>query len=78
MGGDDTCMSCSPWKHRLGGLKHAWVVAGRLAGWGRRLSDGAASRSGALVCVIFCASSVLPGEACALLSELFGHGSGCR
>jgi hypothetical protein len=49
------------------------VVAGRLAGWGRRLSDGATSCSGAPVCVILYDSSALPGEACALLGEQFGR-----
>jgi hypothetical protein len=35
MDGDGTCASCSPWRRRLGGLKHVRVVAGWLAGWGR-------------------------------------------
>jgi hypothetical protein len=75
MGGDDACSSCSPWRRHLGGLKHTRVVVGRLAGWARHLSDGVVSCSGASVCVILCASSILPGEACALLGEQFGRGS---
>jgi hypothetical protein len=77
MGGDNACTSCSSWRHRLGGLEHAQVVAGRLIGWGHRLSDGAVSRSGAPVCVIFCISLILSGETYALLGELFGRGSEC-
>jgi hypothetical protein len=44
MGGDDACTSCSPWRRRLGGLKHDQVVTGRLAGWVCRFSDGSLGR----------------------------------
>jgi hypothetical protein len=48
-----------------------------LIGWGHRLSDGAVSCSGVPVCVIFCISLILSGEAYALLGELFGRDSEC-
>jgi hypothetical protein len=52
MGGGGPYTSCSHWRCRLGALKHVWVVAGWLAGWGSRLSDGAVSRSTPLSSVL--------------------------
>jgi hypothetical protein len=45
MGGDGAYTSRSPWRRRLGGLKHVRVVAGRLSSWGHRLSIGVVSHS---------------------------------
>jgi hypothetical protein len=78
MGNDDACTSCSLWRHHLGGLKHARVISGQLVGWGHLLLVGVVSCSGAPICIIICTSLILPGEACALLSEQFGRGSSFR
>jgi hypothetical protein len=67
MSGNGAYTLCSPQRRCLRGFKHVQVVAGRLAGWARRISVGAISHS-----VPPYASSVLAGEA-----RAFNCGSEC-